>query len=259
MFSKKTNSQTKKPRRSKESRDQLVNMGLVPTDLDDFGVNNDSDNDEDLEDELQKLMFGGSKTAKQPKHKTIVPEAQLDSMVAACMQDIPSDAEDENDDDSDLLDELAQFEEDDEEVIIVPEPTKKQVTVPNIPKIETCDSECAGQSLISTIENRIESYAKAEKNAKANGESARARRFARGLASLTDLRKKIKSGKPIDENDIPPAISNASVSASSSNITSPKEDIAKPLPAKLEEIQVEPTRHKAVQQHPPSRSEIGMC
>ena len=51
-----------KERRSNESHQQLLNMGLVPN-------NDDSDDDAALEAELQKLMYGGSKGTKPKKRK----------------------------------------------------------------------------------------------------------------------------------------------------------------------------------------------
>ncbi len=79
-------------------------------------------------------------------------------------------------------------------------------TQPQIPSSNCDENRCAGQSLLSVIDSRLEMYAKAEKNAKEAGEASRARRFARGLATLTDLRKKVKAGKAVDENDIPPPL-----------------------------------------------------
>ena len=250
MFSKKS-SESKKPRRSKESREQLVNMGLVPPD-----VGDDSDNDEDLEAELQKLMFGGSKAVKQKPKRTEVSQAQLDSMIAACMEDVPSDEEDgENDDDAELLDELAQFEdENEEEDDVVMQPVKPRAPPPKPSvKVEPCPSECAGQSLLSTIEGRIELYTQAEKKAKENGESSRARRFARGLATLTDLRKRVKAGKPINEEDIPPAITISSISTTNSNVSTPKEDVSKPLSDQSNQDKI-PEPPKQAQSLPQSRT-----
>ena len=85
MFSsKKTGSGgNKKPRRSDHTRDAFVN-NLIPGN--NFG--DDSDNEEDLEAELQKLMYGGSKAVKKPPKKTAVPQENIDSMVAACMEEI---------------------------------------------------------------------------------------------------------------------------------------------------------------------------
>ena len=193
------------------TREHLVNLGLVPgDDLD------DDENDEDLEAELNKLMYGNSKAVKPRKRK--VPEPNLEAMVAQCMVDIPSDAEDD-DEDPDLLDELAQFEDDDEEEAAVPvKPPPKLV------KEEACQSnQCAGQSILATIEARIELYVTAEKRAKEAGDSAKSRRFSRGLATLMDQKKKVQAGKAINEDDIPPLISN-------SQVTSPQKEEDQPLP-----------------------------
>ena len=212
-----------KERRSNESHQQLLNMGLVPN-------NDDSDDDAALEAELQKLMYGGSKGTKPKKRKSEPVAPDLDKMVAACMADIPDDDDDASEDDADLLDELAEFEEDDdddEQVVVEPpastHPTSKpkpHFVAPIAPtrSEETCPpDQCAGQSLLSVIETRIEMYAAAEKKAKQSGETSRARRFSRGLTTLGDMRRKIKAGKAVDENDIPPALS-------SFPVTTPKQE-----------------------------------
>jgi coiled-coil and C2 domain-containing protein 1 len=41
-------------------------------------------------------------------------------------------------------------------------------------------------------------------NAKTSGDSAKARRFGRGLATLNEQKKKVKAGKAVDPDDIPP-------------------------------------------------------
>ena len=185
-------------RNSNERQRQLVNLGLVP-DLDfEHGAQSEEDNDDDLEAELQSLMFAGSKASKPQKRKSAPkPTAQVDleAMVAACMADDNSDTDDAEED-PELLDELAEFAQDEE---------KDQF------HDHQDDHGCAGESLLSVIEERMKMYVSAEKKAKAAGESSRARRFARGLATLSDQRKKLKDGKAIDENDIPPAISSGAI------------------------------------------------
>ena len=184
-----------KSRSSNERQRQLVNLGLVP-DLD-FGSDDDG-NDAELEAELQSLMFSGSKAHKPQRHKSaaaLAPTVDLDAMVAACMADETSDTED-GEDDPELLSELAEFVSGDEG-----SESSEQVH-------QDHDHGCAGESLLTVIDTRIEMYVSAEKKAKEAGEASRARRFARGLATLSDQRKKLKSGKAINENDIPPAISN---------------------------------------------------
>ena len=44
----------------------------------------------------------------------------------------------------------------------------------------------------------------AEAIAKYNGEDSKARRCARGIKTLIDLEKRIKSGHPVRDDDIPP-------------------------------------------------------
>lgn len=211
----------KKSRRSNDSHQQLLNMGLVP------GMDNDSGDDDEaaLEAELQS-MLGGGQVAKPKKRKPEAsPTADLEKMVAECMADIPDDDDDDHDMiDEDLLNELAEFDEDSQHEEVKP---------------QQCDHEqqqpCAGQSLMSVIDSRLEAYASAQKKAAAAGETSRARRFARGLATLTDLRKKVNAGKPIDENDIPPALA---VPSSPAKNTEPP-----PPPAKIEPVR-EPTPPK---------------
>ncbi len=211
-----------KRRSNPATREKLQNLGLVPN-YDGFeaGSVDNEDDEADLEAELQNLMYGGSKANKPKKKKNMAPEVNLDAMVASCMEDIPSGDEDlEGDDDPELLDELAQFddEEDDRDVVVSPIQSSNPVT---------CDArECAGSSLLDTIEARINMYTSAERSAKQAGESARARRFSRGLATLTDMRRKVVAGKAISEDDIPPIIS----SNQSSKVTSPQQEEPPPQP-----------------------------
>lgn len=199
MLGRKKESSARKSRRSNDSHQQLLNMGLVP------GVDNDSGDDDEaaLEAELQSMLSG--KAAQQPKKRKqpeASPTADLEKMVAQCMADIPEDDDDQDVSDEDLLNELAEFDDD------VHAEAKNDVH---------CDQQqpCAGQSMMSVIDSRLEAYTSAHKKATAAGETSRARRFARGLATLTDLRKKVLTGKPIDENDIPPALALPSSSVKS--------------------------------------------
>ena len=213
-----------KDRRSNDAHQQLLSMGLVPD-------NDNSDDEAALEAELQKLMYGGSKSAKPKKRKSEPPPPDLDKMVAACMADVSDDDnEDASEDDADLLNELAEFEDDnDDDDVEMPaaapppkvEPRKPTYVAPIAPSSSASScvpDQCAGQSLLSVIETRLEMYTTAEKNAKQSGETSRARRFGRGLATLKDLQRKVKAGKAVDENDIPPALA-------SFPVTTPKEEV----------------------------------
>ena len=46
----------------------------------------------------------------------------------------------------------------------------------------------------------------AEHAARSAGEPAKARRYARGLATLTGQRSRVAAGKPVNEDDIPPQV-----------------------------------------------------
>ena len=217
MFSRKKNEESgRKGRRSNDSHKQLLSMGLVP------GDDSDGEDEAALEAELQNLMYGGSKATKPKKRKAAPgpPEPDLDRMVAECMADIPDDIEDSEDlDDTDLLDQLAEFEEDVEEVPIQPAPTRHAPPPVVLPTTSaSCQPEqCAGQSLLSVIDTRLEQYTAAERKSKEAGETSRARRFGRGLTTLKELKRKITNGKPVDENDIPPALAMGALSSSSND------------------------------------------
>ena len=242
MLGRNQKSKPPKSRTSNERQRQLVNLGLVP-DLDnDMGsVSDGDDNDAELEAELQSLMFSGSKANKPQKRKSAAsqpPVADLDAMVAACMADVTSDSED-FEDDPELLNELAEYASNDEG------DESEQIHNDH-------DHGCAGQSLLAVIDDRIEMYVTAEKKAKEVGESSRARRFARGLATLSEQRRKIKNGKAINESDIPPAISNPNQSR-----TKASEQPPQPQPAISEQSpQLKPTEQpptRPVLQPPPPK------
>ena len=81
-------------------------------------------------------------------------------MVASCMADIPSDADDDDiGDDADLLDELSELgggEDDEAETHVARQPS---------PAMRHCDDgggTCAGEDLLSVIESRIAMYTTAE-------------------------------------------------------------------------------------------------
>ena len=152
----------------------------------------------------EKATFKATKPKKRKSEPPPAPD--LDKMVAACMADVSDDNDDDLDDqdDDDLLNELAEFEDDDdndneEDLIEKPTPNVKptpqfvEPIAPSTNESASCvPNQCAGESLLSVIETRLEMYALAEKKAKETGETSRVRRFARGLTTLSDLRRKVK-------------------------------------------------------------------
>ncbi|RZF33991.1 hypothetical protein LSTR_LSTR006907 [Laodelphax striatellus] len=200
MFSRKKETSGKKPRTS----GGLAQYGLfdVPGNFDninDFDGEDDDDDDADLEAELMALTSGSAPVRQKPKPKAalLAPE-HLDRLVADSLRDVPSDEsageDDVDEDDPELLAELGGLigrEEADEPVESVPE------SKPAAPM---------KQPLESVIAERLAMYQQAEANAKTAGDSSRARRLGRGIKTLSDMLRQAKSGREINEADIPPPV-----------------------------------------------------
>ena len=118
-------------------------------------VPNVDDDEADLEAELNQLMGGGGgHQAKKKAGKPPVKVADLDKMVAACMADDDFDDGDVEDDDPDLLSELAQLEGGDKDIS-----DDENFAGGN----DVCPG---GVSLLATINERLGMYASAEAAAK---------------------------------------------------------------------------------------------
>ncbi|XP_034828473.1 coiled-coil and C2 domain-containing protein 1-like isoform X2 [Maniola hyperantus] len=186
----------KKP--SSGKRGNLSQYGLLDIpDVDDADEPMDlSDDDIDLEAELAALGGG-----RKPRPKKKVPQvvADLDSMIAASLRDIPSDEEVSGDeDDPELLRELQDMSLDDE----APPSEELRMTRPAPPPPGS-----SSNSTINLLQERIANYTTAERNAKQSGESSKARRYGRGIKMLNDLLKQANAGRPIKDEDIPPPVS----------------------------------------------------
>uniref|UniRef100_A0A1B6H408 C2 domain-containing protein n=1 Tax=Cuerna arida TaxID=1464854 RepID=A0A1B6H408_9HEMI len=196
MFSRKKQPPKSKPRTGRN----LSQYGLfdIP-DMDNVGGADNMDDDDD-DDELEAELLaitGESSVPRKPKKAPAaigLPAADLDVMVATSLRDLPSDAElSGDDDDPDLLEELSAITgEEDGRVEALPSST-----------IPGGGSQTQGVLL----RERLAMYQEAEANAKASGESAKARRFARGIKTLNELLKQAASGQPVSEEDIPPPVS----------------------------------------------------
>ncbi|XP_039764575.1 coiled-coil and C2 domain-containing protein 1-like isoform X2 [Pararge aegeria] len=186
----------KKP--SSGKRGNLSQFGLLDIpDVDDADEPMDeSDDDIDLEAELAAISGGGGKQQHRKKVPAVV--ADLDSMIADSLRDIPSDEDVSGDeDDPDLLKELQEMSLDDETPVVQPRTSRPAPPPPG----------STSSSTINLLQARISNYTLAEKNAKQSGESSRARRYGRGLKTLNDLLKQAKAGRPIKDEDIPPPVS----------------------------------------------------
>ena len=87
-------------------------------------------------------------------------------------------------------------------------------------ELDSCNAgfECAGAGMLGTIDSRINMYSMAQAKASQAGESSKARRFGRALTTLNELKRNIKSGKSIREEDIPPPLATSSTSPVKSNV-----------------------------------------
>ncbi|XP_020807012.1 coiled-coil and C2 domain-containing protein 1-like isoform X1 [Drosophila serrata] len=202
MFSK------KKPEPAKRRQHDLSQFGLteIPDDFDpSAGYGDDDDGDSDLEAELAAIASGGGRRPKPKQKAKLLPASDLDKMIADSLRDVSDDDDDENlENDSDLLGELngiegVDVEEDNEQPAEEPAAASEEPVQTFLPTT-TVDT-------LSIIKQRLEMYKVAEANAKAAGDSGKARRFGRGLKTLQDLHKQAAAGKSINVDDIPPEVS----------------------------------------------------
>ncbi|NXO56012.1 C2D1B protein, partial [Aramus guarauna] len=211
--------------------------------------------DGDLEAELAAITGAKVKEGKsKPKGKTPLPMDHIEKMAAECMKDLNEDEEDEDDEedlekDTDLLAELQEVLEvegetgscEDEAIAMEPstdEPENEQPELqPQVGKsfmfLTVLLNHCCHAAymrvtnkdleseLQQTIENRIANYRTAISNAKESGESAKVRRYERGLKTLETMLAAVKKGKKINEGEMPPPVAAGKKSLQSHAASSP--------------------------------------
>ncbi|NXV32395.1 C2D1B protein, partial [Rissa tridactyla] len=197
--------------------------------------------DGDLEAELAALTGAKVKEAKsKPKVKTPLPMDHIEKMAAECMKDLNEDDEEEADDedlekDTDLLAELQEVlgvegetgSCEDETIAMEPstaEPENEQPELqPQVGKsfmfLTTTSLPAVTSELQQTIEKRIADYRIAISNAKESGESAKIRRYERGLKTLETMLAAVKKGKKINEEEMPPPVATGKSSSHLSQAT----------------------------------------
>ncbi|KAK5860299.1 hypothetical protein PBY51_021790 [Eleginops maclovinus] len=181
--------------------------------------------DPDLEAELaaitgNKAAAGGR--AKQ-KGKNPLPMEDIAKMADDCMRDVDDDEDDSNlEDDEDLLAELQEVVGEEEAENDVSSPSSATAESPQaetpestLKQQEVKVSSAAPGSLQHTLEERVVMYKTALQNAKAGGETSKARRFDRGLKTLQSMVAAVKKGRPVNEAEIPPPVATGAPSAAS--------------------------------------------
>ncbi|KAK0680856.1 C2D1B protein, partial [Pygoscelis papua] len=197
--------------------------------------------DGDLEAELAAITGAKVKEGKsKPKGKTPLPMEHIEKMAAECMKDLNEDEEEEADDedlekDTDLLAELqevlgAEGETgscEDETIAMEPSTAEGENEQPELqPQVgksfmflTTTSLPAVTSELQQTVEKRIANYRTAISNAKESGESAKIRRYERGLKTLETMLAAVKKGKKINEEEMPPPVATGKSSSHLSQAT----------------------------------------
>uniref|UniRef100_A0A8C1NGX4 Coiled-coil and C2 domain containing 1A n=1 Tax=Cyprinus carpio TaxID=7962 RepID=A0A8C1NGX4_CYPCA len=159
----------------------------------------------------------------------------IERMAALCMKDLDEDGDDDGDleNDADLLAELNDVLEDDEEQVV-----RKPPPSPNAPA-----------SLEARLQERLDMYQTAITNAKATGETSKARRYDRGLKTLQSMLTSVKKGKPINEDEIPPPVATGG-KPSAAPQAEPITEQEKPAPANT------PPQTANIKPVPPSKPQL---
>ncbi|NXN80222.1 C2D1B protein, partial [Bombycilla garrulus] len=198
----------------------------------------EGEDDGDLEAELAAITGAKVKEGKpKPKVKTPLPMDHIEKMAAECMKDLNEDEDADDEDlekDTDLLAELQEVlgEEgetescEDEMTTTEPSPAEPEDELPELQSQvgmsfmiltvllnHCCHVACMrviiknlGSELQQTLEGRVADYRTAISNAKESGESAKVRRYERGLKTLETMLAAVKKGKKINEEEMPPPV-----------------------------------------------------
>ncbi|XP_056593558.1 coiled-coil and C2 domain-containing protein 1A [Triplophysa dalaica] len=222
-------SRSRNPPQKGQGAARAKQMGLLLDLAPDGGLDDSGGNEEELEAELLALVGGGGKGGpggKKPGGRAPVPMEDIERMAALCMKDLEDD-EDYGDleNDADLLAELNEVMDDDKEEIPSPSPPQRSSAAPRT----TPTSQGSPGSLESQLQERIDMYQTAITNAKAVGETSKARRYDRGLKTLQSMLTSVKKGKPINEDEIPPPVASGGKPAPASQ-PEPIREQEKPAP-----------------------------
>ncbi|XP_074661953.1 coiled-coil and C2 domain-containing protein 1-like [Tubulanus polymorphus] len=255
MFSRKREA---KPDRTSSSNELMSQFGL----LDPIGGPGDAGvNDADLEAELALLM-GESPVAppsskRAPKRlnadQTGVDISQINRLALDSLNNIEDDDNDISDteDNPDLLAELAELSAESPVVSAAVSPDHQHIyTQPPTPPGGATIQPPAPPGGTSTadpkslVKERMDNYTEALRNAQSANESSKVRRLNRGLKTLNDLSKKLKSGKQINVDDIPPQVALGVPSA-----TARPEEPVQQQPEPVRHVP-EPVQHKSAPVQP---------
>lgn len=163
---------------------------MIPED----GVNN-----EELEAEFLALVGGQPAALEKLKGKGPLPMEAIEKMARMCMRD-PDEEEEEGTDEDDVEaddDLLAELNE------VLGEEPKASEPPPPVAQPNP-SAPCPGLEAI--LQERLTLYQLAMESARQAGDSAKIRRYDRGLQMLENLLASVQKGNAINEEDIPPPV-----------------------------------------------------
>ncbi|XP_014612252.1 PREDICTED: coiled-coil and C2 domain-containing protein 1-like isoform X2 [Polistes canadensis] len=219
MFGKK-----KEPKRQSRSGN-LEQYGIfqVPDHFDDLGASVEDEDDEDLEAELAALTNNSNVMRKQKPKIQRVDSSELNAMVSESIKDIDEDVSD-GEDDPDLLEELNMITKNEATLSDEEVHPEEEISENNLDKAN--DSPIDDK--LQLLQDRLTLYQKAEKKAKQQNETSKARRFGRGVKTLQQLLKDAQSGIAINEADVPPPLPPSATSESTEQPTD--NDVSSKMP-----------------------------
>nr|XP_003220334.1 PREDICTED: coiled-coil and C2 domain-containing protein 1B [Anolis carolinensis] len=170
----------------------------------------DLGDDEDLEAELAAITGENLPTGKTKlKEKTPLPMDHIEKMAAECMKDLNEDDDEGLEEDTELLAELQEvLGEENGRESNEHETETMEVSFPDTEEHSDLQTQMTPVSneLQQTIEERISNYKTAILNAREAGESAKVRRYERGLKALEAMRIAVKKGKKVNAEEMPPPV-----------------------------------------------------
>lgn len=170
---------------------------LVDFSPDGLMIPEDGVNDEELEAEFLALVGGQPQALEKLKGKGPLPMEAIEKMARLCMRDLDEDEEGTDEDveaDEDLLAEL-------NEVL----GEERKAVEPVMPVVQPKPSS-SNPGIEATLQERLILYQSAVESARQAGDSAKMRRYDRGLKTLENLLVSAKKGNTINEADIPPPV-----------------------------------------------------
>uniref|UniRef100_A0A8C8YIF9 Coiled-coil and C2 domain-containing protein 1A n=1 Tax=Prolemur simus TaxID=1328070 RepID=A0A8C8YIF9_PROSS len=175
-------------------------MGLlVDLSPDGLMIPEDSVNNEELEAEFLALVGGQPPALEKLKGKGPLPMEAIEKMARLCMRD-PDEEEEEGTEEEDV-------EADDDLIAELNEVLgeEQKASEPQPPVAQTKPS-APSPGVEATLQERLALYQTAMESARQAGDSAKMRRYDRGLHTLENLLASLRKGNAINEEDIPPPV-----------------------------------------------------